>query len=633
MILNSPWGLTALLAVPVIIILYLLKQKHEDYIISSIFLWQNALQDIEANAPWQKLKKNILMFLQIVAVVLLALLLAEPAVKTGSINSDAVMLVMDCSLSMQSTDIKPNRFEAARRDAINLVESCSSNTKFILIVSGNTPQIVLSQTNDKDRVIQEIQNLKVSDTAQDLEGTIELVNSLLRENSEMQVNWFGDGVNPVSDSSSGNVSKQSSENVSNHSSGNISNQYISSDNIQYHLYNRNGANYAVTLLSQRKLQNSQEIMALSRIANFSLEDAELDVSLYTDGELFDARRVRVEAGKSENIYWKKIPASASRLECRIDTDDTLDKDNSAGLMVHTNKVRKVLLSSAGNIFLEKLLSLMPDVELYRTDAGDIQELKGYELYIFDGNLPEQLPGDGHIILFNPPQNEYFSLAGKSEYTEIRCTKHRIYNNLEENISFDALKTDLYHLPQWSNPLMENDEGIVAFEGYLDKFRLMVFGFDLHETNLPVQPLFPVIMTRFVQELLPGGLNEISAVNAGDLINLSIDPEAREVFVIAPDGNKTQIAPPFPVDVFDGATQIGTYILEQKLENENLQQAFFVNAPSEKEFAMLEGTKSLQQDVEKVQEHKQFGFWNIKIPLLCLLFAILAIEWWVYSNGI
>jgi len=625
LILHSPWGLAALLAVPLIIILYLLKQKHEDYIISSVYLWQNALQDIEANAPWQKLKKNILMFLQIIAIILLALLLAEPAIKTYNNNSGAVMLVIDCSLSMQSTDIKPNRFEAARKDAINLVESCNSDTKFTLIVSGSTPQIVLSQTNDKDRVIQEIQNINVSDTAQDIEGTVELVNSLLRENSSIQVNWFGDGVNPVSLSSSGNIS--------NNSPGIDSNQHFSGDNINYHLYNRNGENYAVTLLSHRKLQNSQEIMALSRIANFSLKDAELDVSLYTDGELFDARRVKVEAGKSENIYWKNIPGITSRLECRIDTEDILDKDNSAGLMVYSNKVRKVLLASVGNIFLEKVLSLIPDVELYRTGAEDMHELKGYDLYIFDGNLPEQLPGDGHIILFNPPQNKHFSLAGKSEYTDIRCTKHRLYNNLEENISFDALKTDLYHLPQWGNALMENDEGIVAFEGYLDKYRLIVFGFDLHETNLPVQPFFPVIMTRVVQELLPGVLNDISAVYAGDLISLSIDPEAREVFVIAPDGNKTQIAPTFPVDVFDGATQIGTYILEQKFENETVQQSFYVNAPSEKEFAMPESIKSLQQDIEKVQEHKQFGFWDVRIPLLILLLAILMIEWWVYSNGI
>lgn len=617
MILHSPWGLMALLAVPVIIILYLLKQKHEDYIISSVYLWQNALQDIEANAPWQKLKKNILMFLQIAAVILLALLLAEPAIKMYNNNSESVMLVIDCSLSMQSTDIKPNRFEAAKKDAINLVESCNSNTKFTLIVSGSTPHIVLSQTNDKDRVIQEIQNLKVSDTAQDLEGTVELVNSLLLENSGIQINWFGDGANPLSVSSSDD----------------ISGSYISSDDIRYHLYNRNGENYAVTLLSQRKLQNSQEITVLSRIANFSQKDAELDVSLYTDGELFDARRVKVEAGKSENIYWTKVPGLTSRLECRIDTEDILDKDNSAGLMVYSNKVRKVLLASDGNIFLEKVLSLMPDVELYRTDTEDMHELKGYDLYIFDGNLPEQLPDDGHIILFNPPQNEYFSLAGVSEYAEIRGTKHKIYNNLEEDISFNALKTDLYHLPQWGNPLMENNEGIVAFEGYLDKNRLIVFGFDLHETNLPVQPFFPVIMTRVVQELLPGGQNEISAVNAGDLINLSIDPEAREVYVIAPDGNKTQIAPPFPVEVFDGATQIGTYVLEQKLENETVQQSFFVNAPSEKEFATLESAKSLQQDIEKDQDRKQLGFWDIRIPLLCLLLAILVIEWWVYSNGI
>jgi Aerotolerance regulator N-terminal. len=88
LILHFPWGLLALLAVPVIILLYLLKQKHEEYIMSSLYLWQTALQDAEANTPWQKLKRNILMLLQIAAVILLALTLSGAFCKTAAMRME-----------------------------------------------------------------------------------------------------------------------------------------------------------------------------------------------------------------------------------------------------------------------------------------------------------------------------------------------------------------------------------------------------------------------------------------------------------------------------------------------------------------------------------------------------------------
>ena len=603
MILQNTWGLLALLAVPVIIILYLLKQKHEEYITSSLRLWQTALQDVEANAPWQKLKRNILMFLQIAAIVLLALILSEPFLRGGGKSGGAAMIVIDCSLSMQSTDIQPSRFEAAKKDALKLVEASSPGTSFSLIASDSKPYIVLHKVDDKNRVIQEIKNLRVTDTAEDPDRTVELVDMLIREDPEILTSWFGDGVRPAL-----------------------------GDTASYFSYNRNGDNYAVTLLTQRKHQSGQTMTVLSRIANFSLREAELDVSLYSDGNFVDARRVSVDAGKIESVYWTDIPESSSKLECTIDTEDVLKKDNTAGVINHTNKTARVLLATKKNIFLEKVLGLLPSLELFRTDIEDMDEFIGYDLYIFDGEMPEVLPEDGHVILFNPPENKYFSFAGLSEQTEIRSTKHRLYNNLKQEISFGAFKTNLIQLPEWGNPLMENGDGITAFEGYLGSNRIMAFGFDLHETNLPVQPFFPVIMTRAVQELLPGGADAISAVNAGESIELSVDPEAREVFVITPDSGKIMIAPPFPVTAFNGTEQIGTYIIEQQLEKETLSQQFFVNAPSEREFALSQKNTGVQQNHNMEPSGRPPLGWNLKMPLLWILLAILLIEWWVYANG-
>ena len=275
------------------------------------------------------------------------------------------------------------------------------------------------------------------------------------------------------------------------------------------------------------MQNNGEITVLSRIGNFSIQDAEIDVSLYTDGIFFDAKRLRINAGESENLYWSGIPATVSFLECVIDTVDVLEKDNKASVIVFESSIKKVLLVTDKNIYLEKVLRLIPNLELYRTTLNSAGEatiknengtnnanrnegsvkadkpdiLKGYDLYIFDNEMPKQLPEDGHIIIFNPPENQLFSSRGKSEYTEILATEHKLFDGLKGDITFSVLKTDMYDIPQWANPIMKITRN-VAFEGYLGKNRIMVFGFDLHETNLPVQPFFPVIIAKAVQEMLP-----------------------------------------------------------------------------------------------------------------------------------
>ena len=54
--------LGGLLAIP-IILLYMLRLRRREVTISSTFLWQQLLQDREANTPWQRLRRNLLLLL------------------------------------------------------------------------------------------------------------------------------------------------------------------------------------------------------------------------------------------------------------------------------------------------------------------------------------------------------------------------------------------------------------------------------------------------------------------------------------------------------------------------------------------------------------------------------------------
>ncbi len=59
------------------------------------------------------------------------------------------------------------------------------------------------------------------------------------------------------------------------------------------------------------------------------------------------------------------------------------------------------------------------VELYKSALEDAGEIKGYDLYVFDGIMPGKLPEDGNIMVFNPGPNELFMVEDEVEMPRLR----------------------------------------------------------------------------------------------------------------------------------------------------------------------------------------------------------------------
>ena len=118
----APLALAGLLFLPVVVAMYLLKLRRDEAVVPSTLLWQKLVADVEANAPWQRLRRSLLLLLQLLLVLILAFLAARPFVERPAGLAGDIVLVIDTSASMQATDVAPHRLDAAKAAAIDALK-------------------------------------------------------------------------------------------------------------------------------------------------------------------------------------------------------------------------------------------------------------------------------------------------------------------------------------------------------------------------------------------------------------------------------------------------------------------------------------------------------------------------------
>src|SRR5437764_14300486 len=102
MSLLAPLALALLALTLPILALYVLRMRRRAVTVSAAFLWERNARDVQANAPWQRLRRQPLLFLQLAVLALLALALARPAILSSRPAQGEVVLLLDASARMQA---------------------------------------------------------------------------------------------------------------------------------------------------------------------------------------------------------------------------------------------------------------------------------------------------------------------------------------------------------------------------------------------------------------------------------------------------------------------------------------------------------------------------------------------------
>lgn len=592
----TPWFFVFLLGFIPVIILYILKKEHKEHRISSTYLWDQVLNDIEVNKPFQKLNKHLLLLLQLICLLLMTLFLVKPFIETDVPLYNEVIFVVDQSASMGKIKDEKTLMTYAKTDMKEQLSGANIGTKYSLILVSDETKRVISQSTSKSQMNDEIDRITPLGGSDNFKQVKTLVDNILKVDDKVSIRVFSD-----------------------------KKVELGHESIIYNVYKSDEDNYAITSVVHKV--DAEGIEVLVNMMNYTQDTSlETEMLVYNKDEIIDVMDLTLKPGVNNQTF-RINDISIEELVIKLDLEDALKLDNSRYHVINVPKAVKVLLVSDGNYYLEKALNAVPGLEIYKSEALET-EVSGYDLYIFDRNVPDFMPVDGNLFFVSPNRDTaYFEMGESIENGSIRLEKTPLTNHISEDF---IVEDGSEIISKGSRVDIRFNERPIVVSGELKNVRFVVTGFSIFKSDFALKIGFPVFIQNVVEYALNNNEFMKSSAIVGEVLGVKLKPDVGEAVIRKPDGVNLIIAPPFPIQSFGQTDQIGIYTLEQKSEKESLFTKFAVNMDTILESANSDAIESLgyeninQKNTEFVK--KDLSPWFI---LICIV--VMLLEWRVYRD--
>jgi hypothetical protein len=450
-------GIAAAIAIPSLLILYFLKLKRRDVEVSTTLLWKKAIEDLQANAPFQRLRKNLLLLLQLLALAAALFALAQPEMKSDAAPGGRHVILIDRSASMQATDGDPDkpgtrsRLAQAKKKAIELVESLrepglmgGEGDQAMVIAFDVAADIRQNFTTSKAALTSAIESIEAVDSSTSIREAIKLAKAYsprqIVENVGLQaagpparIHIFSDGRLPDAMASSDSVKEASTE-------------LTRDDDVVFHSVGQPDSwNVGITgIRAERAFDDPTKLSIFVGLQSTSTDPRAVDVELSIEGSRAGIREARLapamlrrpdgstparaaspviggdreepaeKPAENDNVPLTLIPstggivfsidrAQGGVISVRLSSPeaDVLPIDDIAYLSVPPAKRLSVALVTPGNLFLREVLEGLSLARLQILAPGEAQAIfddprqaAEFDVIVLDRWLPTVPPPPG-----------------------------------------------------------------------------------------------------------------------------------------------------------------------------------------------------------------------------------------------
>ncbi|MCZ7569676.1 MAG: VWA domain-containing protein [Ardenticatenaceae bacterium] len=505
-----PVGLLGLLAIPIIILLHLQRERPRRRSVPSILLWRR-LASVQRHPEPKRLPLTLLLLLHLLVAALLGLALARPVLPgNGPDRAGQTILLLDTSTSMAATDVAPSRFAQALRRVEQYADSLGPQDTLTLIRLSPTARVVARITGAPADG-SAWQTLAPAGTTLDLRTGLNLANGLLdpaRANRIViltDATWLPETLDPLAEPVGAPVT--------------------------WEPVGGPQGNQAIVAFAARPLPVGGTDL-IARVKNFAGAPVTRTLRLLgapqpgQPAPVLGDHPLSLGANGEVVQHWVLPDNQHDLVQAELSGTDAQPLDDRATLSLAEHETLPVRLVGRESDALTRVLAALPGLVVDATIPPGAAALT-----VYSGELPATFPA-GAVLLVNPPAGAALLGPPSERVKAPPAPGDPLVRELDlSSVTFGGRSASM---PAWAEPVLvdtRRSPRVLIWRGTRGPTRIVALNFDLEQTNLPTKLAFPLLMARVVGELTPTGIP--AAVTLGEPV--AFPWEAAEFRVLGPDG--------------------------------------------------------------------------------------------------
>ncbi len=641
---------------PALIALYFLKLKREQVIVSSTFLWKKSIEDLRVNAPFQRLRKSLLLLLQLLALAALILAASKPYFTRAGAGGRNIFLLIDNSASMNSREDGGTRLELARKEARAMVEELIGGDRMAILTFSHRTSVLQPLTSDRAQLLRAVDSVPATSLPTELFQALRTAGALAESLPAAEVYVIGDGAYGIQAALPPEIQRLA---------------------IRYSRVGTGQENLGITELDvRRSFGFRQRLELFVSVKNSTGEEQRTALGIYRDDRLIAARELVIPAGRSFSHAFDatRFLSEESALSegdpepviLRLEVADggLLEDDDRAYVRLMPPERMDVLVVGEENFALDRILAVQDHIDARRVSLGEFEELAAAgklasepaKVVIFDRRAPPGPPDRPALYLGSYPDvPELFEMtsgeskeAGSAEDAgKPQVIKNPVIVDWDGNhpvnrfLSFADLKIEESFAFQpgraYRSLINSGKRSIVGTANFYGEGRLpataVLVGFDVLKSNWPWLHSFPIFFGNVLEYLgdAAGGATH-PRYRAGEV--LMYYPEGKDLedpVFRDPKGQDFEASPERTGELSFSRTELpGIYELRSGGEVLERYPVSLLNS-AETEIAPKEeiqfGTQVVQSQAATL-ETLDLWKWFVLAAL-----AVICLEWWVYQRRV
>lgn len=519
----------------IVVVFYILKLRRRPIAVPFSKIWERILRDKEATSLFSQLKRLLSLLLQLALLTLMIMALGDPRTAVNLIESRNIVVLVDGSASMKTTDVAPSRADAAKDRVKQMVRGLSGSDRMLIAQMDAAITPLSTMTSEVADLEAAVAAISATDAAADFPKALRFATDTLRGLSRPEIIIVSDGALGDPSDAGGLVH-----------TGDITVSYVP--------IGTGGQNAAISNFAVRRYpldKSRYEVML--EITNTSDQPMEVELSLLGDGTLIDLTRVRLKEKERLPRFYPNLSGASRTLEAKLalvgGQRDALPADDHAFALLPERRRARVQVVTTGNMFLEAALLLDEYLDVTTVPPSGYPAKGNYDVTIFDDVAPAVAQGSGGLLYLNPS-------GDKVPFT---VEKEVLDNDPNNRLGFDEIDTKSPLVRYLSlgeinvgraHPLKGEKEdkvigrsyrhGALLLQGRRPGNKFVAFGFDIRESDLPLRIAWPVLLLNIINDFVEEDTSYISSFRTGTVWSIPAPSAAESGTLELPDGSKRVI---------------------------------------------------------------------------------------------